>query len=460
MRVFSTFSGIGAATAAWKPLNWEFVGYAEVDPYACAVLGKRCGATRPKYMPYAERAYLDDELWALANRLSNHAPSGRRHWLIRKYLELDLDPASLSQHKLHELYDRLLHEMSRGASKELRNRESLLRRHRRVQYNATGTVPNFGDIWSITDEDLEELGPIDILEGGSPCQAFSAAGTKQGMMDHRSALMLAYLDLVERMRRINNLQWILWENVKEVLNDPGNGFGTLLGQLARNGGGQLEPGKYHRAGYVSGPDGAVAWRVLDTQRFGRPQRRERVFALGHVGLGTPRRDPREILFDPVREGWRPAPPGKSVHPPVDIPEGSPDPLEGSERLVAFMAGQSASARSIAESAVVCPTLRSTKSGSNMVPRVAYVLPQDRHGEAGDGTEHPGSRYIVRKLQPVEAERLQGFDDGWTATVVNGKTMPDVERHVCLGNTMTVDVMRWIGMRLHDATRDSPKTEAA
>src|SRR5690606_13071476 len=118
------------------------------------------------------------------------------------------------------------------------------------------------------------------------------------------ATMLAYLDLVERMRRINGLQWILWENVKEVLNDKANGFGHLLGRLAVEGGRAVShDGRgYANAGYVSGQDGAVAWRVFNSQRFGRPQRRERVFALAHIGVAGPRRDPREILFEPYGSG--------------------------------------------------------------------------------------------------------------------------------------------------------------
>ena len=444
MRVFSTFSGISAATAAWKPLGWTFVGYAEVNPYACAVLAARCGATRPKSIPYAENAYLADESYALIARLG--ALGANDDDLIRRYdTKFDIDKTD-ERHR-HEVVADLLHaDFVKQAGKELENRKELLSLHRNSRYEANGTVPNFGDIWSITDDDLEELGPIDLLEGGSPCQAFSAAGQKNGLIDFRSALMLGYLDLVQRMRRINGLQWIIWENVRNVLSDKGNGFGHLLGRLVLEGGRAIghDGIRYDNAGYVSGPDGSVAWRVLNTERFGRPQRRERVFALGHVGMGSPRRDPREILFDEEGEGFLVAPQKK---PPEEIALSLSGRRIGEvprpERLVTYMTGQGDQAYSIAESRTISPALRSAPSGSNSVPRVAYAVPD----EAGK------PNYIVRKMLPVEAERLQGFPDGWTAVEVNGQMLPDEDRHACIGNSMTVDVMRWLGGRLDRATQE-------
>ncbi len=122
-----------------------------------------------------------------------------------------------------------------------------------------------------------------------------------------------------------------------------------------------------------------------------------------------------------------------------------------ERLVAFMAGQSEEAFSIAESRILAPTVRSVNSGSNSIPRVAYAVASETPGEP---------RYIVRKMLPLEAERLQGFPDGWTDVEVNGAPMSDVERHACLGNSMTVDVMRWIGERIAGASQADAVAEAA
>lgn len=116
-----------------------------------------------------------------------------------------------------------------------------------------------------------------------------------------------------------------------------------------------------------------------------------------------------------------------------------------------MAGQSAKARSAAESTTVVPTLRSGESGTNQVPSIAYVIPTD--GE--DGTklrleDIDPNRLAVRKLLPEECERLMGFPEGWTDVELNGAPMADSARYKCIGNSMSVDIMRWIGRRLDEA----------
>ncbi len=131
-------------------------------------------------------------------------------------------------------------------------------------------VPNYGDMtqhgsWPIRP------GDIDLLIGGTPCQAFSVAGLRQGLADPRGSLMLTYLAIAARLQP----RWIVWENVPGVLSsNGGRDFGTFLGAL-----GEL--------GY------GFAYRVLDAQfvRVGRwpravPQRRRRVFVVGCLGDGT------------------------------------------------------------------------------------------------------------------------------------------------------------------------------
>lgn len=96
-------------------------------------------------------------------------------------------------------------------ARELKHRQDLIAANQKTNYPVTGTTPNFGDLWYITDADLEDLGPIDLLEGGSPCQAFSAAGKKDGLLDYRTAGLFGFMDLIERMKRINGLKWVLWK---------------------------------------------------------------------------------------------------------------------------------------------------------------------------------------------------------------------------------------------------------
>ena len=483
MRVLSTFSGISAATAAWRPVGWTMVGYAEINPFACTVLAKQCNATPPKYLANPDDDAIVEDSFALSVRLSAVEGGERLPPRLLRHLKSDVDPSSLTKFEIEQLWWREYDHAADMGVEERERREKTILGHRRKPVGRGGSVPNFGDIWYITDDDLEALGPVDMLEGGSPCQAFSSAGDKQGMTDHRSALMLAYLDLIQRMKRINGLKWVLWENVKGVLSDKGNGFGCLLAALAGEHGGQLlPPGKrWTNAGHVSGPGGTVAWRVLDSQHFGVPQRRERVFALAYVGDGPAPVDPGEVLFERSPEGGRvEAGPGERQT-PVAVSGSS------AEKLVAFMAGQGPKAGSIAESTTTSPTLRAASSGSNQVPSVAYSLSMDSKAtwfreqtgtllaSAGhnppavasladgsksmpkNGSEEPD--YIVRRLMPVECERLQGFPDGWTDVEISGKAPLDAWRYKVLGNSMTVNVMQWIGMRLQ-AALDATERDAA
>lgn len=120
-------------------------------------------------------------------------------------------------------------------------------------------VPNLGDVSKIDWSPY--AGAVDLVVGGSPCQAFSVAGRRRGLMDERGRLMLEYVRAVRDLRP----RWLLWENVPGVLSqDGGRAFGTLLGAL-------------EDCGY------SLAWRVLDAQFFGVAQRRRRVFLVGHLG---------------------------------------------------------------------------------------------------------------------------------------------------------------------------------
>jgi DNA (cytosine-5)-methyltransferase 1 len=118
-------------------------------------------------------------------------------------------------------------------------------------------VENLGDFTAIQD-----IGsPIDVLAGGTPCQSFSVAGRRGGLDDARGNLAIEFCRLAGRVRP----RWIVWENVPGVLSSNGGGdFGSIIGALAELGYG-------------------CAWRVLDAQFLGVPQRRRRVFVVGHLG---------------------------------------------------------------------------------------------------------------------------------------------------------------------------------
>lgn len=123
-------------------------------------------------------------------------------------------------------------------------------------------TPNFGDMTKY--EEWPDAN-IDLLCGGTPCQSFSLSGLRKGLADPRGDLMLTYGAIANRYRP----QWLVWENVPGVLSsNGGRDFGAFLGLL-------------EQLGY------GFAYRVLDAQHFGVPQRRERVFVVGHLGAWQP-----------------------------------------------------------------------------------------------------------------------------------------------------------------------------
>ena len=119
-------------------------------------------------------------------------------------------------------------------------------------------VPNWGDMTKFKEW---PDAAVDVLVGGTPCQSFSVAGLRKGLADPRGNLMLTYLAIAAKYRP----RWLVWENVPGVLSsNGGNDFASLLRGLGE-------------CGY------GFAYRILDAQHFGVPQRRRRVFVVGHLG---------------------------------------------------------------------------------------------------------------------------------------------------------------------------------
>lgn len=160
-------------------------------------------------------------------------------------------------------------------------------------------VPNLGSMLTIKDK--IELGAVEaplILVGGTPCQAFSIAGKQLGLDDERGQLTLAYAELMNAIdieRGEGDECVCVWENVPGVLSDKGNAFGHFLGKLSGEDYALVPPGvKWANAGYVLGPQRAIAWRVMDAQYFGVAQRRRRVFLVASARKGF---DPAKVLFE-------------------------------------------------------------------------------------------------------------------------------------------------------------------
>lgn len=154
-------------------------------------------------------------------------------------------------------------------------------------------TPNLGDI-TAPDFGARALaiGRPDVLIAGTPCQAYSVAGRREGLNDERGNLTLRFIEICDEI----NSEIILWENVPGVLSDNTNAFGCLLSGLA-GGDRPLDNAgaSWPSAGVVRGPARRMVWRVLNAQYFGVPQRRNRVFLV--ASLGTAGLDPAEILFE-------------------------------------------------------------------------------------------------------------------------------------------------------------------
>ncbi|MFW2174396.1 DNA (cytosine-5-)-methyltransferase [Acinetobacter guillouiae] len=147
-------------------------------------------------------------------------------------------------------------------------------------------VPNLGDMTTIAEKiKNNEAEAPDILVGGTPCQAFSIAGLRNSLDDHRGQLSLEFVRIaneIDSARLVRGHEPVIavWENVPGVLNTKDNAFGCFLGALSGEEC-ELQPpgGRWKNAGCVFGPSRQVVWRVLDAQHFGLAQRRKRVFVI-------------------------------------------------------------------------------------------------------------------------------------------------------------------------------------
>lgn len=264
------------------------------------------------------------------------------------------------------------------------------------------THKNYGDITKIN---AEELPDFDLLVGGFPCQAFSIAGKRKGFDDTRGTL---FFDLA-RILRAKQPRLFVFENVKGLLShDNGNTFKTIIATITE-------------LGYD------CQWQVLNSKNHGVPQNRERVFIVGHL-RGTSRPEVFPFGFSSKEAD------GNAIR-QINNPTHSNDRVYGTDGIA--------------------PTLN-TMQGGNRQPFIVGGLQSHQTakddgispclttamGQGGGQTPIVWSdKMKIRRLTPTECERLQGFPDNWTASV------SDTQRYKCLGNAVTVNVIRDIISKL-------------
>ena len=267
-------------------------------------------------------------------------------------------------------------------------------------------VKNYGDITQY--ENWTGIEAIDILVGGTPCQSFSVAGKRGGTNDVRGQLMYFYLGIVGKYKP----QWVIWENVPGVLSSgKGLDFASFLTGL-------------EKCGY------GWAYRVLDAQYFGVPQRRRRVFVVGHIGNRCDLA--AKVLFEP-----------KEHRTSFEASEGKTKEITGTLTTGFGARGFD------------CDTILNNQFSVESYTLSSFAQYKEGVGtlRASGGDFGGGSETIIkeekriRRLTPLECERLQGFPDNYTQIEWNGKPKdqcPDSHRYKAIGNSMAVPVMRWIG----------------
>jgi DNA (cytosine-5)-methyltransferase 1 len=283
------------------------------------------------------------------------------------------------------------------------------------------TVTNFGDMTKYKEWKLDD--PIGLLVGGTPCQSFSVAGLRKGLEDPRGNLALTYVGILDKFRP----KWCIWENVPGVLSSgEGRDFGSFLGALAELGYG-------------------FAYRVLDAQYFGVAQRRKRVFVVGHLGDWKPA---AEVLFeseslsgDTKKGRGEKQNTTRGFIPSVAIQgnligrdKGGPQGIGVSENEIMYTLTK-ADVHGVAQ---FVDTYNGTIQGD-----VSATMTADMAGPTHSGPKVM-QNMAVRRLTPLECERLQGFPDNYT----NIPKAVDGNRYKALGNSMAVPVMRWIGERIN------------
>jgi DNA (cytosine-5)-methyltransferase 1 len=289
-------------------------------------------------------------------------------------------------------------------------------------------------------KESHERKSINLICGGFPCQDVSIAGERAGLAGERSGLWFEFARIIDELEP----QWVVIENVPGLLSsNHGRDFAEIIQWLVKRGYG-------------------VCWRVLDAQYFGVPQRRRRVFIVASFRNGRS----AEVLFE--RESCagyldQGRPQEKDIARPLTASPSASGRFDASNEtflpVVAdtitsmYSRNRGASAGNSSKThnlfAIGALQAHSKAHGHAMTTQQAaesgqVIIGALHNGTPGRDASDAGNGHIVngvRRLTPLECERLQGFPDGWT----DGQS--DSARYRQLGNAVAVPVVEWLAQRI-------------
>lgn len=341
-------------------------------------------------------------------------------------------------------------------------------------------MKHLGDITKIHGDQIE---PVDCITFGSPCQDLSIAGRRAGLAGERSGLFMEVVRIIKEMRSSTNglyPTFAVWENVPGAFSsNGGEDFRAVLEELARveqpdasiprpSGRG----GRWSKAGAIAGNGWSLAWRQLDVQYWGVPQRRKRIALVADFGGQRA----AEILFERTGVSGNPDESIKAWEATPGSSQASPSGRDRTGERVVYDARGNGNGR-------ICPTItgdhenRITDYTAIAVEHAGCLTPWDvqshrifsEYGKwptlySGGGGGHGyvfTLRWIVRRLTPVECERLQGYPDGytdigdWTDSKGKKHKHADSPRYKALGNSIALPQWFWLVQRMRPYLKEKP-----
>ena len=282
---------------------------------------------------------------------------------------------------------------------------------------------NFKDatyVGSVTDVRGADLPRIDAITFGSPCQDFSLAGKRKGLEGGRSSLISEAIRLISECRP----RFFVWENVKGTFSsNDGADFWAIIQAFANIGGYRLE------------------WQLLNTKWF-LPQNRERIYLVGYIGDGS-----RGQVF-PIGES-------ATKIDELQRQQGSTCTLTtryGAEGNGSYITERKFDAQKVKVKSATTKGYEEATGGDSI--NLSVPTSKTRRGRVGKGVAqtldtHCNQAVVenkIRRLTPVECERLQGFPDNWTKYGQSGE-ISDSQRYKMCGNAVTVDVVKEVAKRI-------------